>query len=100
MTQAGPFGARLLKKPSVTTNRNFAIHWGTGSMMMTHGNGSITLDKTNCIVEWGTDGSFGLRHKEGNVADSTGTTNLEDILLIQSKDYIEPQSDNTMILCS
>jgi hypothetical protein len=66
--QAGPFGVRLLKKPSVMTDRNFVIHWGTGSMMMTHGNGSITLGKTDCIVKWGTDGSFGLWNKEGDVA--------------------------------
>jgi hypothetical protein len=100
MAQAGPFGIRLWKKPSATTDRNFAVHWGTGSMMTTLGNGSTTLGKTDFIVKWGTDGSFGLLHKEGDVADSTSATNLEDNQLIQSKDYIEPQSDNTMTLCS
>jgi hypothetical protein len=60
------------------TDKNFVIHWGTGSMMTARGNGSITLGKTDCIVEWETDGSFGLWHKEGDVADSTSTTNLED----------------------
>jgi hypothetical protein len=100
MAQAGPFGVRLLKKPSATTDRNFVIHWGTGSMMTTHGNGSITLGKTDCIIEWGMDGSFGLQHKEGDGADSTSATNLEDNRLIQSKDYIEPQSNNTTTSCS
>jgi hypothetical protein len=100
MAQAGPFGVRLWKKPSATTDRNFVIHWGTGSMMTTLGNGSITLGKTDFIVKWVMDGSFHLLHKEGDNTDSTGTTNLEDNQLIQSKDYIKPQSDNTMTLCS
>jgi hypothetical protein len=47
-------------------------------MMMTHGNGSITLGKTDCIIKWGTDGSFGLWHKDDNITDSTGATNSED----------------------
>jgi hypothetical protein len=100
MAQAGSFGIRLWKKPLAMTDRNFAVHWGIGSMMTTLGNGSIILDKINFIAKWGMDGSFGLLHKEGDVADSTGTINLEDNQLIQSKDYIEPQSINTMTLCS
>jgi hypothetical protein len=94
------FGIRLLKKPSATTDRISVIHWGTGLMMTTHGNGSITLGKTDCIIKWGMGGSFGLRHKEGDVADSTGATNSGDNRLIQFKDYIELQSVNTTILCS
>jgi hypothetical protein len=76
--QAGPCGARLLQQPSAMTDRIFVIHWGTGLMMMTCGNGSITLGKTDCIVERGMDGSFGSRHKEGDGADSTSAINLGD----------------------
>jgi hypothetical protein len=101
MAQAGPFGIiRPWKKPSAMIDRNFDVHWGTGLMMTTPGAGSITQGKTDFIIDWGMDGSSGLLHKEHIIADSTGNTNLEDNQLIQSKDCIEPQSDNTMTLCT